>query len=240
MLNLNLNTVQSNLNKPAPITTAEIYYALIGGGGGGDQRGTNTGACAGGPSLIPGGKGGQGGQIITSSFIITHTDSCFITEISQGGLGGLVVSGINVRFGQSGSGVTTLEYQSSSLNEASGGLGGIMTNTGSQAGGTILPLQLNPTPGSGIQAGNATAGFCEPNSIQGQQGQGFGGGGFGATYQGDAGGVGTNGAVILSFFDPRNIYTYAGDYDEEFYTNGYRIFYYYSTGFFQFIGTSQR
>jgi hypothetical protein len=84
MLNLNLNTVQSNLNRPGPITTQQIFYALIGGGGGGSQAG---------------GNGGQGGQIITSSFIITHTDSCFITEIGQGGLGGLTVSGNNVRLG---------------------------------------------------------------------------------------------------------------------------------------------
>lgn len=235
MLNLNLNTLNANLNRPGPITTQQIFYALIGGGGGGSQAG---------------GNGGQGGQIVTSSFIITHTDSCFITEIGQGGLGGLTVSGNIVRLGLNGTGSTTLEYKSSQVNAASGGLGNFNTNT-TQADppGTILPIQLNPTfddcPG---QSCTYTAGDGTKGSIatQGIQGVGFGGGGFGAPAAPpavpavDVGGVGTNGAAILSFFDPRNIFTYEGDYNAEFYTNGYRIFYYTTTGFFKFIGTSQR
>jgi hypothetical protein len=259
-INKNLNVLHANLNRPEPYLINEIYYGLIGGGGGGSQF-LSMPECPGGPSLVSGGRGGESGEVVTGSFIITHTEFAYITNVGQGGDAGFNSGGGVAQLGQNGTS-SSLEYRSSIVDIAEGGRGNFITEIANIIDdGTALNAILDPNPSRpGAWAQSGGGGHCEPVVQRGGGGgtdtswffapdeptntidavDGTGGGGGGSNYQGQVGGDGGNGVVILSFYDPEDKFTYETDAQYQFYTNGYRQLYYFEPGFFRIVGRKQR
>jgi hypothetical protein len=246
MLNLNLNIIECQRRAIAPITITNFDYLLIGGGGGG----------AAGQGAI-GGNGGAGGSIISGSFDVSHFAGKIDLLVGAGGVGGTGI-GLNGTNGASSS----LFYNDSLIQIAAGGAAGV--NSTENRGGKTSTYDSIPTGGGdylwvqdGTKGGDSPVGSNGVGGGQGNQifpwgtsptlttSNGFtnsGGGGGGLRWDefnpggGSSTAMGAAGMCMLRLFDPRDVFTYTGDWEVFVYQNGYKYFYYQTDGTFSFFG----
>lgn len=242
MLNLNYNIIRA---KPLDIGIAPILfngfdYLIVGAGGGG---------AAGGGAI--GGNGGAGGQVISGSFTFFHGTSATL-NVGTGGAGGTGI-GLNGTAGTASS----LVYSTSTFT-ANGGAAGTNSSTTNRGGTTSTIDSGNYTwaqdglkgadsPAGSGGAGGGTGGQEFPWGtspvLQVQNAftnSGGGGGGFRWDEFNPGGissnGMGADGMCMLRFSDPRDVFTYTGDWDYLVYENGYKYFYWQNSGTFTLLG----
>jgi hypothetical protein len=242
MLNLNLNIIECQRRTIAPVLVNAFDYLIIGGGGG---------AQAGQGAI--GGNGGAGGQVVSGSFDFTHGTSATL-NIGTGGIGGGAI-GANGTNGVSSS----LIYQATTFT-ANGGAAG--TNSTQNRGGITSTIDSIPTGGGeylwaqmGTKGGDSPAGSAGVGGGTSNQefpwgtspflsaqtayfNSGGGGGGFrwDEFNPGGQTGNGAAGMCMLRFADPRDVFTYTGDWSVFVYQNGYKYFYWQNNGTFTFLG----
>lgn len=244
MLNLNLNIIECQRRTIAPVLTTNFDYLLVGGGGGG---------AAGGGAI--GGNGGLGGNVSSGSFLITHGTTATVT-VGTKGLGGNPLGNIGTN-GTSSS----LSYQSTTIDAVAGGLAGAFTGS-SAPNGTTSPIDSmvgiseiywaqagtkggNSPVGSNGQSGNTTApnytfpwGQGAPTDVNAFTNSGGGGAGFrwDSFNPGANVGNGADGVGMLRLYDPNDIFDYVGTWSYYVKQNGYKYFYYQTTGTFTLYG----
>lgn len=213
MINWNFNYIESNLNRPGPILSTQVFYLLVGGGGGGN-------ITAGVPNVS-----GEGGEVVTGVLDVTHLDTLEYT-IGWGGRGFVTAVGGGVTATSS-----SLSYPSKAISvSAAGGRGGF-----SSACSTIYPCNAGDGSGWvdpsytaywGMDGGITDGGFdgwgggkVTPPTGQpitwpwDDEGQGTvrnsnaynhtgGGGGVGS----GRGGFGAQGMAAFSIYDPRDVF----------------------------------
>jgi len=240
MLNLNFNIIECQRRTIAPILANDFNYFLIGGGAGGSGGGVTIG-----------GNGGQGGRFSTGSISVNHL-STFTITIGNGGDGGNAQGASGTNGGQ-----TLLDLDSSLVSFASGGI----ANFNSGQDQNLISVGTNyDYYNSGLWAGDGTKGGDSPVGATGQGGgtdglntdgipwlpnptgtsatgaQNTGGGGGGRKWGEFPGGNGAKGVAVLSFLDPRDVFTYSGDYSYFEYDGNRKYFYYLNNGTFTLFG----